>query len=510
MAVRQYIGARYVTKIYENSLDPSSAEWEADVTYEPLTMVTYLNSSYLSKKDVPGSIGNPAENPSYWVVTGAYNGQILNLQNQIDTINNVTIPAIDAHIEDIDDELDLLSSLFVDVRDYGAKLDGVTDDSSAFNDALAAGNILLPKNSTVYLANKVSVPPSRIIDGNWSTFTGANGSILFEIKNWTDSGPSSYYTVKNMFIDAVSGCTPFVVRNVYNVEFDNIRIIKIQANTIGFDVTDVFNVVFKRCWAQGDASDTYVSGCTAISIATDTNDNGITSTYNVTNIAMFNCLLQRCENGVHIHRKASIGNFEDINMYNMGFSFTKKAINIDNAYATEVNINDIRVEYTEIALHNESDYVKLCGASGYSVDYLVDNTGYLLLGSSYINNSALGHTGYVIKSNTGTIYLMGARNSGISESEYVDNTKIGIIINKPYYPSPRNVPYNTQIPAYALRTLLINFTGGNNISNIEDLFEGLNFDFIVTSGGFTIAGETITDDGKLHHAAYIGGTWYIS
>lgn len=102
MAIRQYIGARYVTKIYENSLDPSSAEWESSVTYEPLTMVTYNNSSYLSKKDVPASIGNPAANPSYWVVTGAYNGQILNLQNQIDNIDNVEIPNLQSQITSID------------------------------------------------------------------------------------------------------------------------------------------------------------------------------------------------------------------------------------------------------------------------------------------------------------------------------------------------------------------------------------------------------------------------
>lgn len=101
MAMRQYIGARYTTKIYENSLDPSSAEWEAGVTYEPLTLVTYLNSSYLSKKEVPGSVGDPAANPSYWVVTGAYNGQIMSLQNQIDNINNTIIPAIIASINDI-------------------------------------------------------------------------------------------------------------------------------------------------------------------------------------------------------------------------------------------------------------------------------------------------------------------------------------------------------------------------------------------------------------------------
>ena len=78
--MRQYIGARYVTKIYENSQDPSTAEWEANVNYEPLTMVTYNNGSYISKKEVPGSVGNPAANTSYWVQTGFYNGQIADLQ----------------------------------------------------------------------------------------------------------------------------------------------------------------------------------------------------------------------------------------------------------------------------------------------------------------------------------------------------------------------------------------------------------------------------------------------
>lgn len=88
MSVRQYIGARYVTKIYENSLDPSSAEWEASINYEPLTLVTYNYGSYLSKKEVPASIGNPADNPTYWAQTGFYNGQIAQIQNDIIDINN--------------------------------------------------------------------------------------------------------------------------------------------------------------------------------------------------------------------------------------------------------------------------------------------------------------------------------------------------------------------------------------------------------------------------------------
>ena len=88
MATRQYIGARYVIKVYENSQTAGSAEWEANTSYEPLTMVTYQNSSYLSKKAVPASIGNPASNGGYWAVTGAYNGQIAQLQSDVQNLSD--------------------------------------------------------------------------------------------------------------------------------------------------------------------------------------------------------------------------------------------------------------------------------------------------------------------------------------------------------------------------------------------------------------------------------------
>lgn len=113
MATRQYIGARYVVKIYENSQTAGSAEWEANTSYEPLTMVTYQNSSYLSKKAVPSTVGNPASNTDYWVVTGAYNGQIASLQSQINDAN--------ASITSLTNEVNLLQGeLVVTVSDsYG-------------------------------------------------------------------------------------------------------------------------------------------------------------------------------------------------------------------------------------------------------------------------------------------------------------------------------------------------------------------------------------------------------
>ena len=85
-----YIGARYTIKVYQNSLVPSSAEWESGFAYEPLTLVTYNNSSYLSKVDVPASVGSPDANPTYWAITGAYNGQILQLQNDVSALQTKT------------------------------------------------------------------------------------------------------------------------------------------------------------------------------------------------------------------------------------------------------------------------------------------------------------------------------------------------------------------------------------------------------------------------------------
>lgn len=71
---RQYIGARYVPKFFQGV--NGSPEWVAGLAYEALTIVTYLGNSFTSKVPVPAGIGNPANNPTYWVNTGNYNAQV--------------------------------------------------------------------------------------------------------------------------------------------------------------------------------------------------------------------------------------------------------------------------------------------------------------------------------------------------------------------------------------------------------------------------------------------------
>lgn len=82
----QYVGARYVPKFFQNT--QGTAEWVANVPYEPLTIVTYLGNSYTSKIPVPSGIGSPNNNPTYWALTGNYNSQ---LEDILTNLSNLSI-----------------------------------------------------------------------------------------------------------------------------------------------------------------------------------------------------------------------------------------------------------------------------------------------------------------------------------------------------------------------------------------------------------------------------------
>lgn len=82
---RQYIGARYVPKIFSHD---GSSEWLKGIAYESLTIVTYLGNSYTSKTAVPSNIGAPNVNSEYWVNTGNYNAQIESYRNDVEILTN--------------------------------------------------------------------------------------------------------------------------------------------------------------------------------------------------------------------------------------------------------------------------------------------------------------------------------------------------------------------------------------------------------------------------------------
>ena len=100
MAVRQYIGARYVP-IFGRK-DEESIEWDNTKPYEPLTIVLHQGNSFTSRQYVP--IGIDIANEDYWALTGNYNAQIEQYRSEVQTFNN-RITANEQGIDTLDDQM---------------------------------------------------------------------------------------------------------------------------------------------------------------------------------------------------------------------------------------------------------------------------------------------------------------------------------------------------------------------------------------------------------------------
>ena len=116
----QYIGARYVPIVFDNP-DDHSANWKSGVSYENLVIVTYLDDSYTSRKPVPSSVGNPADNPQYWAKTGDFNAALTALQNQVNNIDNVEIPALDTRLDRLENKKIIFVTDSYGNRTYNSK-----------------------------------------------------------------------------------------------------------------------------------------------------------------------------------------------------------------------------------------------------------------------------------------------------------------------------------------------------------------------------------------------------
>ena len=164
----QYIGARYVIKVYENSTNPSSAEWQPNVNYEPLTLVTFNMGSYLSKTDVPASIGNPADNGEYWTQTGFYNGQIGYLEHEVERLKNL-----------INGEVSNRKNADNDIK-------GIIETETLNRteaDTLLNNKIIAETNARIAADNELALADTAL--GN--SITGVVGDLTLEITNRTNA-----------------------------------------------------------------------------------------------------------------------------------------------------------------------------------------------------------------------------------------------------------------------------------------------------------------------------------
>lgn len=274
----QYIGSRYVPQF----ADP--AEWNNARTYEPLTIVLNKGNSYTSRQFVP--VGIELTNEDYWLETGNYNAQIEQYRQQVLLYNNRI-----THLESL--------STF-NVMEYGAKGDGLSDDTAAFITAIEAAisyinkgnvifstqqdtvwqaNIVIP-NGTYNISSVLQIAASNGLVQNDNRVCGINliGIGMPVVRFNGASGfkiDGCFFTCKNIEIN--NAATAFDFFDSYNyqpyVEFDNV-IIKRSHDGIHFSTgtylsrfthvicIDITDIGFD--FGQGTSlyvSNCYVSGC---------------------------------------------------------------------------------------------------------------------------------------------------------------------------------------------------------------------------------------------------------
>ena len=187
--MRTYVGARYVPLIV--------GKWNNEIEYEPLSIVTHEGNSFTSKKAVPTGID--INNTEYWVSTGNYNAQIEEYRKDVaavmDTLNSK--PGIYSNVSELrsadnleigmmvitlgyyeendgggsnyyvraklDDDVDnggstliignhtlILLGDVVNVAQFGAKGDGITDDYNTLQKCFNTADRIYIPNKTYY------------------------------------------------------------------------------------------------------------------------------------------------------------------------------------------------------------------------------------------------------------------------------------------------------------------------------------------------------------------------
>lgn len=346
MATRQYIGARYVPKF----ADP--IEWDSTRGYEALEIVTHLGTSYTSKKPVPA--GTAISNSEYWVSTGNYNAQVELYRQQVEEYISKTNV-----LEGITDNF---TGNIHNILDYGAKGDGVTDDTQAIKTAIAdcnAGDTIFFPNGTYIVSDTIDINKQVHLTG--ISYNYGNGSVLKTSMNKPLFNVTSWCTIENF---RLHGSLDSDKQNQIGIFVNETNCVKIKGCNF-FDFYDAIHFVDTCFYCEVIECDFY-SCISAMIYCYNTvygaNDSGCnilfdncnmisnSGTYGIRIANLGSCIFTNCEmsptnftdSGLFIERCASmagvsfVGNcsFEEHHAIKLGTTdYSVKYVYFSNVYA---------------------------------------------------------------------------------------------------------------------------------------------------------------------------------
>lgn len=482
----QYIGARYVPIFGRKG--ETTIEWDNTAPYEPLTIVLHKGNSYTSRQYVPTGID--ITNTEYWTQTGNYNAQIeeyrKNAQagqhandllaymaitdettagehinaiekNHRDTLANTnTLAALGANTVENATNLKNIINSWVSPITYGAKLDGITDDTSAIQQAVNTGNVLFPYNSKVKCGT-INVPNNRIIDFNNTTVTQTD-SIFIQIgsNDLTSYNYAGFCTIKNLIMDE-SADRIINAQQAINVIIDNILCKKFTDNDnylITFE--NCFNVQINNVWIGNDYNTTKQKN----GISITANNNGkITGTEDATNCTIKNCLIQNVNIGTSITTEGVSGG-DSIILENNGYSRNNTAIYLNSGRQNDIHtlsIINCRIEVSRNGIITNT-YTTINSIHIYKTNTAITNKYIMILsGDISFQEGDLTECVGITSSENSRINLTSAIIS--ASSKYTFNLHNALL---PYHPvtqehSGTNFDNLIQVPYYNYKVHQNNF-----------------------------------------------------
>ena len=269
--VTQYVGARYVPLFAE------PLEWDKTKAYEPLTIVLHQGNSYTSRQYVP--VGVELTNESFWAETGNYNAQVEQYRQEVkaldvrvtangDAIANEVTRATDAEnkltedltaevtrataaenkltedltaevsrataaenklTEDFNEKLDRHHySFYSTPEDYGAKGDGVTDDTDALNACFSDGKGTHVLTGNYLITKPVLVKSNTTVIGTTSKVIKGTNEAMFANEHYMEGDTDTSIVIIDLTVETKEGLNLtgwwFLLNDADNVIVDGLTV----------------------------------------------------------------------------------------------------------------------------------------------------------------------------------------------------------------------------------------------------------------------------------------------
>lgn len=370
----KYIGNRYVPL--------HCGKWNKTNSYESLSVVIDdEGNSYTSIKNVPSQI--ELTDTNFWVLSGIFNLQYENLRLQMEErvkyYNNVAEMKADITLKDgqcvktlgyyypndggqceyiyQNQEFKPIVKNYITPEMFGAKGDGVTDDTEAIQEAFDSdlSNIVIFDRKTYFITSQLNINKPKLIKGVGYSYTPNSSSVL-KCDGDCIKINSSYVKIANIYLQGNKNIQPY----------ENICI--------------TVNDINSKALAQVTLEDIFIAyfdeGCKI---------NGYSWNYNNVNINNVNRGFNILGGTAHRFNGCSV------NICDYGFE-TKDVI-----YSTLINCGVDHVKEKAYYIHGASRNISLLGCSGENISKTlldVNSAFYVNIENlqSLFNNTSLGET----------------------------------------------------------------------------------------------------------------------